>query len=122
MRSTLVNDPDGSAIGWFVYFVRPGGIAHLLQVGAIYGRGMCVLRELFRDAWEQDAAVVRGQLDPMLMTELSNTHCHFRCTDLGVLVHAKDPELLSAVHRGDAYLSRLEGEWWLRFGIDRGTW
>ena len=25
------------------------------------------------------------------------------------------PELMAAIHRGDAFLSRLEGEWWLRF-------
>jgi hypothetical protein len=31
------------------------------------------------------------------------------------LVHSRDPEIMAAIHRGEAFLSRLEGEWWLRF-------
>jgi hypothetical protein len=30
-------------------------------------------------------------------------------------VQSKKPEVLSAIHRGDAFLTRLEGEWWARF-------
>lgn len=122
LRSVLVRDVDKTPIGWFVYFVHRGRVARVLQAGAIYGKGGGVLAELFRDAWEQGAAMVKGQLDPMLLTELSNGHCEFRCKSMGVLVHAKDPELLSAVTRGDAFMSRLEGEWWMRFGIDRTMW
>ena len=122
LRSVLVRDADKTPIGWFVYFVQRGRVARVLQAGATYGKGRCVLKELFRDAWEQDAAVVTGQLDPLLLTELSNAHCEFTCKSMGVLVHAKDVELLSAFNGGDAFLSRLEGEWWMRFGIDRAAW
>jgi hypothetical protein len=31
------------------------------------------------------------------------------------MVHSNKPELLHAIHRGDAFLTRLEGEWWMRF-------
>jgi hypothetical protein len=32
-----------------------------------------------------------------------------------VLVHARDPEFVRAFEHGDAFFSRLEGEWCLRF-------
>jgi hypothetical protein len=119
LRSVIVQDSVGQAIGWFIYFVKAGSAAQVLQVGAGYGSGMAVLAELFRDAWEQGASAVSGQLDPLLMTELSNSYCHFRCADLGVLVHSKNPEILNAIQRGEAFISRLDGEWWIRLGIDR---
>ena len=122
LRSVVVRDADKTPIGWFVYFVQRNRVARVLQAGATYGRGKSVLSELLRDAWEQDAAVVTGQLDPLLLTELSNVQCEFSCKSMGVLVHAKDAELLSAFNAGDAFLSRLEGEWWMRFGIDRAGW
>jgi hypothetical protein len=31
------------------------------------------------------------------------------------LVHSPRPELVAAIQRGEAFLSRLEGEWWMSF-------
>lgn len=121
LRSLIVLDKQQQPVGWFIYFARRGEIAHVLQAGALPPHGLRVLQALFYDAWQQGAAAVSGQLDPLLLTELSNSHCHFRCSNLGVLVHARDPELLNAIQSGNAFLSRLEGEWWMRFGIDRNA-
>jgi hypothetical protein len=30
-----------------------------------------------------------------------------------MLVHSANRELVDAIHRGDAFLSPLEGEWWM---------
>ena len=119
LRSMTVRDDQGQPVGYFIYFVRAGQIAHVLQVAATYGHGVAVLGTLFRDAWEQGAIAVCGQLDPSLMIDLSNSYCQFRCPSLGVLVHSRNPDILNAIQRGDVFLSRLEGEWWLRLGIDR---
>lgn len=119
LRSMAVTDQSGCDVGWFVYYTRPGQAAQVLQVGALPGEGANVLGSLFRDAWEQGAASVAGQLEAMLLTELSDAHCTFRCMGLGVLMQSRNAELLAAIHRGDAAISRLEGEWWMRFGIDR---
>jgi hypothetical protein len=32
-------------------------------------------------------------------------------------VHSRNREILDTIHRGDAYLTRLEGEWPMRFEI-----
>lgn len=119
LRTVLVNDSTGQAVGWFLYYTNPGKVAQVLQVGATYGNRLAVLSELFADAWEHGAAAVSGQLDPLLMTELSNSYCEFRCPDLGVLVHSRNPDILNAIQRGEAFMSRLDGEWWIRLGIDR---
>lgn len=122
MRSIIVAEKDGRPVGWFIYFAQPRGVARVLQVGAVCRHGRGVLNELFRDAWEQKAAVVTGQIEPSLLSELSDSYSDFRCKTLGVLIHASDPSLLAAVERGDCFVSRLEGEWWMRFGIDRKRW
>jgi hypothetical protein len=31
------------------------------------------------------------------------------------LAHSRHPEIVAAIQQGDAMLTRLEGEWWLRF-------
>jgi hypothetical protein len=31
------------------------------------------------------------------------------------LIHSRNEKLLNAIYHGDAFLSRLEGEWWMRF-------
>ena len=119
LRSVMVFDRQDLSVGWFIYFARAGGFAHVLQVGALPGSGIAVLNELYRDAWEQRAVSVCGQLDPMLLTDLSNTGCKFTCHDLGVLIHSNETEILNALYAGDIFISRLEGEWWMRLGIDR---
>lgn len=119
LRSCLLRDDGGEPVGWFVYFPRPHQVAQVLQVGASPGFGQAVLKELFRDAWEHKAVAISGALDPLLLSDMSNSHCTFRCASMGVLLHSQNPELLAAIERGDGYLSRLEGEWWMRFGIDR---
>jgi len=46
---------------------------------------------------------------------LSDRRCWFRQEGTWTLVHSRHRDILSAVHQGDAFLSRLDGEWWLRF-------
>lgn len=121
LRSRVVSTPGGEDVGWFIYYARAGRVAQVLQVGAVPGQGPAVLASLFRDAWQQGVAAVSGQLDPHLLTDLSDASCTFRCTSMGVLVQSPHGELLSAIDRGDVALSRLDGEWWLRFGVDRNT-
>ncbi len=122
MRKVMAVDDEGQPAGWFIYFVRPGGYARVLQMGAMRGQEPAVLAALFHDAVEQGAVAITGQFDSAFHTVLSNSHAIFHCRGLGVLVHARDPRLLAAIQAGDAFLSRLDGEWWMRFGIDRASW
>jgi hypothetical protein len=46
---------------------------------------------------------------------LGQRHCLFHSTSAFALIHSRDAELLGTLARGDAFFSRLEGEWWMRF-------
>lgn len=52
-----------------------------------------------------------GQLDCRLKRHFAAKYCVFRDSGTSMLVNAKDPELLQVLCRGDAFLSRLDGEW-----------
>ena len=69
-----------------------------------------VLDHLFRHAWQRGALALTGRLDPRHMRELTNKHCRFDSEGGWTMVHSRDQELLQTIYRGDAWLSRLEGE------------
>jgi hypothetical protein len=115
LRSRAVFESGRRLIGWYLYYVRAGEVSEVVQVAAREGSFGRVLQRLLVDAWRQGATAVRGRLDPHHAQELSNRHCWFRREGTWTLVHSRDAELAAAIHRGSAFLSRLEGEWWLRF-------
>src|SRR5262249_52392579 len=105
----------GRVIGWYLYYARAGEVGEVVQLAARDGSFGRVLKRLLVDAWRQGVTAVRGRLDPRYAQELSDRHCWLRREGTWTLVHARDPDLRGAIHQGDAFLSRLEGEWWLRF-------
>ncbi|MDB5358193.1 MAG: hypothetical protein JWN24_4646 [Phycisphaerales bacterium] len=117
-HKTVARDARGRTAGWYLYYLKPGGASQVVQIGARDGSAGDLLDSLFHDASAGGSTAVCGQFDPTLIRELSDRHCDFRCRSLGVLVHSRNKDLLQAILRGDACLSRLEGEWCLRFGRD----
>ena len=54
-------------------------------------------------------------MEPRFAEELGKMQCFFRnCGEL-TLLHTHDPALLAPLLGANAFLTRLEGEWWLRF-------
>jgi hypothetical protein len=119
MRSVLVRGPDGRHLGWFIYYVRPGGVSRLLQWGSAEKDADLVLGHLFADARRHGSTAIDGVAEPRYLRNLDGHHCRFRCLGLGVAFHTRNDALAAAIHRGDAFLSRLDGGWWLRFSNDR---
>ena len=116
LRSRLVRDRASGFLGWYLYYLQPGGASEVLQAAAREGAFDRVLQRLFADGWHGGATAVRGRLDPRFVQELSDRHCWFRREGTWMLAHSRHPEVMNALHRGEAFISRLEGEWWLRFG------
>jgi GNAT acetyltransferase-like protein len=114
LRARLVR-AGGQVIGWYLYYLRPGAAAEVLQVAALERRFERVLAHMLADAWRRGASAAHGRLDPRYAQELSARHCWFRWDNTWTLLHTRDPAIAAAIHAGDAHLSRLEGEWWLRF-------
>jgi hypothetical protein len=115
LRARAVLDGARGLIGWYIYYVRTGDVSEVIQLAARDGKFDCVLQRLLTDAWRHGATAVRGRLDPRFVQELSDRHCWLRREGTWTLVHSRRADVLAAIQNGDAFLSRLEGEWWLRF-------
>lgn len=118
-HKVVARDSGGKIAGWYLFYLKRGGASQVVQIGAREGAAGDVLDALFHDAARGGSTAVCGQFEPSFVRELSDRHCDFRCLSLGVLIHSRNNELLQAILRGDATLSRLEGEWCLRFGRDQ---
>ncbi len=114
LRKALVRNECGQIAGWYLYYLNPDGISQVLQLAATKNSFRRVLGQLFFHAWRMGSYAVSGRLDPEFATDFSEQRCLFSFTGPRVLVHSKRADLLEAIHRGDAFLTRLEGEWWMR--------
>ncbi len=105
-------------VGWYLYYPNSGGWAQTLQVMARPAHVRSVLMHLFADAWREGSTAVIGRVHPILMNELPGLQCLFMNRTTWVQCHTRDESLLDAFHRGEALVTRLEGEWWTRFQND----
>jgi hypothetical protein len=114
LRARAVRDRE-RLLGWYIYYVKAGGVSEVVQLAARDGSYDRVLQRLLADAWQHGATAVRGRLDPQFALELSDRHCWFRWGHSWTLVHSRHADIMAAINQGNAFLGRLEGEWWLRF-------
>lgn len=115
VRAVAVSDESGQSIGWFIYQARAGEAGEVLQIGAHSRHRRRVLDHLLDDAWQQGVAMLSGRLEPAFAPELSENGYLLYRRGHWTLVHSKRPEVAHALQRGDAFFTRLEGEWCLRF-------
>ncbi|MGH7769526.1 MAG: hypothetical protein ACREQP_18930 [Candidatus Binatia bacterium] len=114
LQKALLRDSGGRVAGWYLYYLNPGGVSEVVQAAATGNAMEAVLDHLFYHAWNGGSFAVSGQVDPRFMQEYLTSHC-FLHGGSWTLVHTRDPDLLQAIDRGDALLTRLEGEWTIGF-------
>jgi hypothetical protein len=115
LRKAVVHEPGGRVLGWYLCYMKPGAVAQVLQFGARSHAVHKVLNCLFYRARSEGAVAISGELEPRYTRELAAARCDFGWPGCAVVAHTRDTALLNAIHRGDAFISRLEGEWWARF-------
>lgn len=115
LRLRAVIGGKRNLIGWYLYYLKAGGAGEVIQIAALDGCFDQVMQHLLADAWNNGATALRGRVEPRFIQELSDRHCWFRREGPWTLIHSRDAEIVDAIQQGDAFLSRLEGEWWLRF-------
>jgi hypothetical protein len=116
LRKVGVCNEAGEIIGWYVYSLLPGEKARVLHIAAKQNSAHKVLDSLFYRAWQGRANSVHGRLEPHIMTALAaKSRISYSLGEYWMMVHSRDPELLSVIHRGDAFLTLLEGEWLMGF-------
>lgn len=113
LRMNVVRNAEGQIMGWSLYYLNIGGVSQVLQIVALEKFAADVLDNLFYSAWKQGSSGIYGPGHPRLLRELSQ--CCQLTTGGWMLVHSRDSEVLQAIYQCDAFLSRLEGDYWTRF-------
>ncbi len=114
LRKALVRNDGREIVGWYMYYLNPNGVSQVLQLVATKNSIRCVLDQLFFHAWRSGSVAVSGRMDPEFATDFSEERCLFSFSGPRMLVHSRRADLPEAIQRGDAFLTRLEGEWWMR--------
>ncbi len=116
LRKIVLRDESKKIRGWYIYYLEPGAVGEVVQIGGARQFTRDILDHLFYDAWSHGAIALHGVVDRRLMDDFSERHCFFTCRGGWMLAHSRKPELLALLDDGDAFLSRLDGEWCLAFG------
>ena len=117
MRRFLLRDETGAAVGWYIYYVKPGGFGEVVQLGGARKRIKEVLDHLFHDAWQHGVIALHGIVDRKLVDDFSEKYCFFTCRGGWMVAHSRKPDFLELLKSGDCFMSRLDGEWCLAFGV-----
>lgn len=118
LRKIVVRDDSQKIVGWYIYYVNPGSVGEVVQIAGDPKFTKDVLDHLFYDAWERGLIALHGVLDTRRMADFSDKNCFFTCRGGWAVAHSRKPEILEVLERGDAFLSRLDGEWCLNPGVD----
>lgn len=114
-RGTLVRRllrHRGRFLGWYVAYMKPGGVSQVMEIAATKGGISVVLDRLFQDAWRSGADALQGRIEPVLFEPLARRRCLLRY-GARALFHSSDPEIAAAIGLGKSALTRLDGEWWM---------
>jgi hypothetical protein len=121
LTKCLVRDQRGQVLGWYVFYLNQGGVGQVIQIAAKDRDAGAVLDHLFHHAQRTGVAVLTGQLEPSLLEPLTQRWCFLHRLSGNVLVHARNPDIISCVVAGQAFLSRMEGERWMGYPLQAFT-
>ncbi len=113
LRKIVVRDESQKIVGWYVYYVKPGAVGEVVQIGGDPNFTKDVLDHLFWDALEHDVIGLHGMVDSRRTPDFSDKGCFFTCRGGWTVAVTKNKEIMRLLERGDAYFSRLDGEWCL---------
>lgn len=112
-RAELVMHESGPA-GWFIWQAR-GSRAEVVQLAGAPPHRLAVLQTLLHRVAAAGLTVVHGRYDPLFADAFAAESCVMSRSGAWALVQSRDPDIGRAALGGDAFLSRLEGEWWMNF-------
>ena len=119
LQARLVRDDNGKVAGWFLYYLN-SGLSRVLQLVARKDATRDILEHLFRHAADHGATALEGRIEPRFTSDMGEMQCFFQSSAELTLLHTRDPAMMASIMHGDAFFTRLEGEWWLRFQGEPG--
>jgi len=120
MKAVAVVERD-RLLGWYVYYGQPGRPGEVLQVAARHGSLLSVLNHLAAEAFAEGCTALTGSVDPRSLPEYHAQKSIILLRDMYTIGHSGNGEVVRALLGGEAFFSRLEGEWWTRLQGDRFT-
>jgi hypothetical protein len=118
LKKVALYNTEKKLQGWFLYYPNKGKLGQVLQLGAARQTMNAVLNHLFLDAKNEGSLALAGRVEPKFIPEFTSHNCIITHRNSSLVVYSADAEILSALHKGDAFFSRLEGEWWTRLQGD----
>lgn len=118
LQGLEVRNAKGKRIGVYLYYLNSTKFAEVMLLLANNGSIDTVFKHLLKHAFHRGAICVFGRMEPSFLQSFWVNNCFIKRGSWAV-VHARDPELLNVINRGDAMLTALEGELWLRSPRDR---
>ncbi len=115
LTTAIARNHRGDSIGAFVHSITDDGRCSVIQVIGHPGAFSEVLDVLLYDAWTKGATFVNGRLIPSHAQDLSDRYCLIDRRGPWMQIHSRHLEILQAINRGAVCLTRLDGEWALRF-------
>jgi hypothetical protein len=104
---------DGEAIGCFVYAIRQDGEADVVQLAALRGREGLTFDHLTLHAHSNGGTVLRGRLDRRFARLISERRLPVTIGQPWTVVRSGRPDVTAQFLNGNAFLSRLDSEWWI---------
>jgi hypothetical protein len=119
LHKWALRSDKGEVLGWYVYYLTPRDVAQVQQVAAREDSVDKVVDHMFEHMWREGAAGAQGRVEHDLLPALTRHRSILGYGSELTLVHSRDPEILRAVHSGNTFLTRQEGEWWVSFHCER---
>ena len=113
LHQVLVRDSKQNIIGCYLYYLNTQGVGEVIQITSKRSSIGDVLDHLFYHAWQNGAMALHGRVEPRFIQNFWEKSCFFDRGGDWTLIHSNRPEIEQAILSGNAFLTRLEGDWWL---------
>jgi hypothetical protein len=114
LRKRLLREGD-RIVGWCVWYEKPRGVGQVVQVCATPADADAVLAWLTHRALVTGLVALAGGLNPLAFGAQAAQILLVSRSHTWMLLQARDPELLAAIQSGQAFLSKMEAEWWIPY-------
>lgn len=111
-QKIVVIDRNENIVGWFLYNLFKHGRSQVLQIVAKGQTIDVVLEALFYHAWKNGSVELVGRIDPYFMKKFLEKKCLSMPGQQWMLTYSRNKELINALHSGEAFFTRLEGDLW----------
>ncbi|PRD44308.1 GNAT family N-acetyltransferase [Phyllobacterium phragmitis] len=113
-----VFDRSDKLCGCFIYFGRPGSVAHVLNVLPARGMERAVIGRMLHHLDKAGYIAAEGRVQPRLLNALSRHRAMVYRHKAHVCVSTPRAEIREAIERNDIYIGGLAGESWSRLMSD----